>query len=96
MSKEQSLGIVQVTWLDATTYIAGWVNRSEAGEQKATVSQSVGFLLHEDASVVILCGSAQEGEDGPSFNEVMVIPRGCVQKIIALSYSDVLMGEGGG
>ena len=73
--------LVLIEWLDACSHpVTGWRPLEQAAALEPALSRSVGWILSETASHLVLAAHESEGEvDGD-----ICIPRGCISRIAAL------------
>lgn len=83
------MNIIQVTWIDPAFSQAGWQSDEDVAEWiggGVPISHSVGFLIYEDDSMIILAQSLGENSIAA---DLIKITRTAVQKIKVLSRSAV-------
>ncbi|OOZ41651.1 hypothetical protein BOW53_02945 [Solemya pervernicosa gill symbiont] len=89
-SNKPDVRLVLVEWLDSRQPLGQWQYLSEFDEPEATPCVSVGFLIHEGASVVALAPNMADINDERSIQAsgVIRIPTTCVTRICELSEID--------
>jgi hypothetical protein len=75
--------IVQVDWLDPCEDGPTWQTHGEAIERKPAECHSVGYLAHQDDERVVLC-STWIYDDDETVSRPLVIPAGCVVRVVEL------------
>ena len=80
MSKEGRPAVVEVTWVDTTSWHT-WLEEQDYRGLKPTVCVSVGYLLKNDKRVVRMAMS-HGSED--TYGMIKVIPQGCIRKVRTL------------
>lgn len=81
MAVKRKYPIVEVEWVDSVSICdRPWHSLEEVLEMVPPLSLSVGYLIHDSESHVVLVGSFGETEVSGD----IVIPRGCIQKITIL------------
>lgn len=73
--------MVKVTWHDASSHV-GWMDRKNAAVYSPYVCESIGFLLRNDRSAVVL--SMNKNAQTNKFGDTIDIPRGMVRSIKTL------------
>jgi len=73
------MNIVSVKWIDIMTY-SERTPLSVAKESKFAMCETVGYLVYEDSSKIILAHSIQNIPDCPEpfVSDYTVIPDGCI------------------
>lgn len=66
-------------WLDASSE-PGWRNQNGAKKLKAPLEETRGVLLSVNDEEIIVAGTSNKTKT--SFNDISVIPRGCVVKVV--------------
>jgi hypothetical protein len=76
--------VVEVEWIDSTSW-SGWKDTNDARRdsvEDSMLHRTVGYLLADEPSRVVLCFSATAAEDVVS--DVQAIPRFAVKKMRTL------------
>ena len=75
--------IVLVVWNDTYEMEAGWHSLEDAKKWNTYTCCSVGFLLADHDSHVVICADSGVN-DNSEVGRVQAIPRSCINKIIEL------------
>ena len=75
--------IVLVEWNDTYEMEAGWHSLEDAKKWNTDTCCSVGYLLADHDSHVVICADAGVN-DNSEVGRVQAIPRSCINKIIEL------------
>lgn len=71
--------IVIVDWVDSCSFSRqAWRDVEESRRLTPSAVQSVGFLVHQDKSHLVITGSLDKSENA---NGCHTIPRGCITRI---------------
>lgn len=70
---------VKVIWEDAKSYANEWVDKETASQFEPELVGTRGYVVYESRKKIIISQSSTQAN---GCHNCMVIPRGCVKKII--------------
>ncbi len=83
-SKSPPLSLIYLEWLDAGVITQGdWLSYEEvleAAKPESYINKTVGWLLREDNTVIVVAAQVAVDHKEPRYDLVMMIPKALIRK----------------